>query len=139
MPGRFEPSASAGDAVRDELPTVDELLASVREFLHDEVMAATEGRLKFLSRVAGNSIDLVRRELALGPPHRQAELERLRALFECDDDLDDLRWRLVRDLRERRIALDDRALIAHLRLTVLNQLAIDQPGYAALKTAARTD
>jgi|HubBroStandDraft_2_1064218.scaffolds.fasta_scaffold361957_2 hypothetical protein len=50
------------------VPTTTELLEAVREFLSDEVMAATEGRLRFHARVAANVLAQVERELALGPP-----------------------------------------------------------------------
>ena len=118
-----------------DMPRTDELLTSVRDFLRDDVMAATEGRANFLSRVAANSLDILLRELSLGPGHQAAELDRLRALFQSGEDLTTLRRRLVRQLRDEQISLDDPALQNHLRQTVLNQLAIDQPGYAGFRKA----
>ena len=50
------------------VPTTAELVAAVREFLSDDVMPATEGRLQFHARVAANVLAQVERELALGPP-----------------------------------------------------------------------
>ena len=50
------------------VPTTAELVAAVREFLSDEVMPATEGRVQFHARVAANVLAQVERELALGPP-----------------------------------------------------------------------
>jgi len=44
-------------------PTAVELLAAVREFLRDDVMAATEGRVAFHARVAANVVAIVEREL----------------------------------------------------------------------------
>jgi hypothetical protein len=38
-------------------------------------------------------------------------------------------------LRENKIALDHPGLAEYLREAVVNQLAIDQPGYSGLKTA----
>jgi aminoglycoside phosphotransferase (APT) family kinase protein len=119
-----------------DMPRTDELVVSVRDFLRGDVMAATEGRTNFLARVASNSLDIVLRELSLGPPHRAAELDRLRKLFEApNDDLEALRWRLVHELRDGSMPLDLPGLAEHLRRTVVNQVAIDQPSYSGLKTA----
>lgn len=121
--------------VSDEMPRLDELLVSVRDYLHGDVMAATEGRLNFLARVAGNSLDVVLRDLLRGETHRANELARLQKLFGSSDDLKSLRWRLTHGLRDGSIALDMPGLAEHLRSTVVNQVAIDQPKYSGLRTA----
>jgi len=118
-----------------DMPRVDELLMSVRDFLREDVMANTAGRTQFLARVAGNSLDIVDRELALGPKHRAGELMRLRELCGREGSLGELRWQLVNALRDGSQALDDPALIEHLRTTVVNQIAIDQPRYSGFRTA----
>lgn len=118
----------------DDMPRIDELVVSVRDFLHGDVMAATEGRSNFLARVAGNSLDVVLRELALGEAARAAEHARLRALV-GEGTLSERRWKLVRGLRDGRIALDTPGLAEHLRATVVNQIAIDQPKYTGFRTA----
>jgi hypothetical protein len=51
--------------------------------------------------------------------------------------LDELRWRLVQSLRDGSIALDTPQLQAHLRATVVNQIAIDQPRSPGFKTATQ--
>ncbi|HCB37427.1 MAG TPA: phosphotransferase family protein, partial [Acidimicrobiaceae bacterium] len=53
----------AAGAAGGEMPTLDELLTSVRDFLHGDVMDATTARTNYLARVAANSLDIVRREL----------------------------------------------------------------------------
>lgn len=121
-----------------DMPRLDELLVSVRDYLRGEVMSATQGRTNFLARVAGNSLDIVLRDLASGPAHSKAERQRLRALLGEDADLDALRWRLVAGLRDESIALDHPGLAEHLRNAVVNQVAIDQPKYSGLKTALGT-
>lgn len=118
-----------------DMPRADELLMSVRDFLRNDVMAATEGRANFLSRVAANSLDIVLRELNSGPEHQTRELDRLQTLFQTEDDLTSLRWRLANELRDKQISLDDEALKNHLRHTVVNQIAIDQPKYSGYKKA----
>lgn len=125
---------SAFDSELD-MPRADELLTSVRDFLRGDVMSSTTGRTNFLSRVAGNSLDIVLRELAVGTAHRAGELARLQALFGSHDDLQTLRWRLVEQLRDETMPLDRPGLAAHLRETVVNQVAIDQPNYTGLAIA----
>jgi hypothetical protein len=49
------------------VPTTAELVAAVREFLTEDVMPATEGRLSFHARVAANVLAQVERELLAGP------------------------------------------------------------------------
>ena len=121
----------------EEMPRIEELLVSVRDFLRGDVMSETRGRTNFLARVAGNSLDIVRRDLLLGGAHRANEWARLRALFDAAEGLDELRWRLVMGLRDGSIPLDLPGLAEHLRATVINQTAIDQPRYSGLQTALR--
>lgn len=118
-----------------DMPRTDELLVSVRDFLRGDVMTATEGRNNFLARVASNSLDIVLRELAMGPEQQRRELTRLQLLYDSQDDLTTLRWRLVNDLRNRNISLENEVLQDHLRQTVVNQIAIDQPKYSGFKHA----
>jgi hypothetical protein len=121
------------------MPAMEELLTSVSDFLRDEVMTNTQGRLQFLARVAANSLDIVQREQALAAPSLANEERRLRALFGEPADsvveLDELRWRLVHELRDGTMPLQSDLLQQHLRKTVVNQIAIDQPRYAGFKTA----
>jgi len=118
-----------------EMPRLDELVTSVRDYLRNDVMGATKGRTQFLARVASNSLDVVLREIAVGEPHRRRQEDRLRALFGEAGELPALRWKLVHGLRDGTIALDRPGLAELLREAVVNQVAIDQPGYSGLKTA----
>ena len=121
----------------NDMPRIDELVSSVRDFLRGDVMAATRGRNNFLARVASNSLDIVLRELASGATLRERETERLRRLFGTDGELTELRWRLVHALRDGSMALDHPGLAEHLRETVVNQVAIDQPKYSGYKRALK--
>lgn len=133
-PGAVElvPESSGVDL---DMPRADELLVSVRDFLRADVMSSTKGRTNFMARVASNSLDIVLRELSLGQEHRRRELERLQRLFNSTDNLENLRWRLVKELRDASMRLDSAALQSHLRATVVNQIAIDQPKYSGFKSA----
>ena len=93
-----------------------------------------------MARVAANSLDIVQREVALAEVCRASEKSRLCGLFGFADtgvELNELRWRLVKKLREGSLPLDSEPLQAHLRATVVNQIAIDQPRYPGFSTATK--
>ena len=135
FPGPAELVAAEDAHTGEDMPRIDELLVSVRDFLREDVMSSTSGRTQFLARVAGNSLDIVLRDLVIGSTHRTNELTRLQQLFDSGESLSTLRWRLVHALRENSISLENEALISHLRTTVVNQIAIDQPKYSGYKSA----
>ena len=113
----------------DQLPRADELLDAVSRFLVDEVAGELPGARGYLARVAGNSAAIAAREARLGATCAAAERERLALLLESNATLPELRWKLVQMLRGE-LPLDTAGLAEHLRLTVMGQLAIDQPDYA---------
>ena len=116
--------------MNDARPTdCGELVAAVREFLERDVMAATEGRVQFHTRVAVNVLNVVERELKLGPGLEPAERARAAALLGHDGDADALERELAAAIRDG--ALDDRLddVRAHVRATVREKLLIANPGY----------
>lgn len=135
IPGPVDPAQSEGKQSSLDMPRTDELLTSIRDFLRDDVMGATQGRTSFLARVAANSLDIVLRELALGPAHRRRERDGLERILGRSDDLETLRWELVRALRDGSMSVDHPGLSDHLRQTVVTQVAIDQPRYSGYATA----
>ena len=135
IPGAVEMVKESPGFTSVDIPRTDELLVSVRDFLRNDVMDETTGRANFLSRVAANSLDIVLRELTLGPIHQALELDRLQALLQSDEGLDVLKRRLATELRDKQISLDNEVLQNHLRQTVVNQIAIDQPKYSGFKNA----
>jgi hypothetical protein len=135
IPGPIALIEPAAETSTLDMPRIDELVESVRDHLRGDVMAASQGRLNFMARVAANSLDVVLRELQIGPEHRRRELERLRALLGSGDELEALRWQLVEALRDDRMPLDRPGLAAHLRETAVNQVAIDQPKYSGFRAA----
>jgi hypothetical protein len=71
-------------------PTSEELVEAVREFLENDVMTSTEGRIQFHTRVAVNVLGMVQRELEMGPSQEAAHRARLDALgFEDETALAD--------------------------------------------------
>ena len=139
IPGPVELVVDQQAASSLDMPSVDELVISVRDFLRNEVRSATGGRNSFMALVASNSLDIVLRELHLGPGHLEGEHQRLRELFDADGQLDTLRWQLVHGLRDGSIGLDQPGLTDHLRTTVVNQVAIDQPKYSGFCAAIEGD
>ena len=135
IPGRLKLVDDSEFKQSTEMPRIDELVTSVRDFLRDEVMKQTQGRTGFMSRVASNSLDIVLRELKLGDLCREREHERLQKLLSTRGSLESLRWKLVYGLRDGSIPLDLPGLAEHLRETVVNQIAIDQPRYSGFQTA----
>ena len=68
-----------------DVPSTGELVEAVREWLQTAVLAATDGRLQYHTRVAINVLSIVERELALGATQEAAHLDRLRSLGFADD------------------------------------------------------
>src|SRR5438093_6960524 len=95
-------------------PTVDELIVAVREFLERDVMAATEGRVQFHTRVAVNVLGAVSRELTDGPAADATERAFLRDILGHDGDLRALNAELAARIRDG--SLDDRRaeILTHL-------------------------
>lgn len=108
-------------------PTASELLDAVGEFLERDVMPL-DGRVGFHGRVARNVVDIVRRELELGPDADAREIEGLRVLLgdDCPADLRAANAELARRIREG--AFDGRSdLMDHLRSTAVDRLKIADP------------
>ena len=68
-----------------DAPSIAQLVEAVREWLERDVAAATEGRLRFHTRVAVNMLAMVERELDLGAEQAVAHGERLATLGAADD------------------------------------------------------
>lgn len=110
-------------------PTAGDLVIAVREFLERDVMAATDGRVQFHTRVAVNVLNIVARELELGVGLARAETERAATLLGHDGDPRDLERELAAAIRSG--ALDNQLpeIRAHVRATVREKLLIANPGY----------
>ncbi len=106
-----------------DMPTAEQLVESVREWLEGDVLAGTTGRLQFHARVAANVLAIVERELRLGSSQAAAHAVRL-AQLGSSDDAD-----LARRIREGE--LDDR--LAEVRelvwADVRDKLAVANPKY----------
>lgn len=68
-----------------DAPSAAELVEAVREFLQNDVLDATEGRIQFHTRVAVNVLGMVQRELEAGAAPAREHADRLAALGVADD------------------------------------------------------
>jgi hypothetical protein len=121
-----------------EQPTAVELIEAVTEFLRAEAVPALSGRVAFHTRVAANVLDIVRRQLTLGPAGERTEAERLRALIGHDGDREALNAELCDLIAGGGIERTDPRFIEHLWATTLDTLSVDQPNHATYQRAAET-
>ena len=66
-------------------PTAAELLEALHEWMERDLLPGVDGRLQFHTRVAINMIDIVRRELELGPD-QEVQHQEVLASFGMNDD-----------------------------------------------------
>jgi aminoglycoside phosphotransferase (APT) family kinase protein len=88
--GDLPPTAPVTSSPSDDLygrPTAAELVEAVREWVDADVRGVADARIAFHTRVAGNALAMVERELALGLGHRAAHDAGLAALG-CADDVE---------------------------------------------------
>jgi hypothetical protein len=116
-------------------PTPGEILAAVARFLKEEVAPATAGHVSFQARVAANALEMMRRQLVLGPVEEAAEHARLRNLLGVDGDLAVLNAELSRRIEAGDLDLSSPGLADHLWAVNLAKLAVDQPTYAAYRAS----
>jgi aminoglycoside phosphotransferase (APT) family kinase protein len=121
--GAVGPGAPSPDSDLHGRPTAAELVAAVAVFLREDVMAATDGRLNFLARVAANTLDGVERELRLGPAQEQRHRERLAAFGQPDQA------GLAAAIRSGKLDPDDPALLGAVRAAVTDRVAVANPRY----------
>jgi len=127
-------------------PTVQELLGAVQTFLERDLLPGLEGVKRFHARVSVNVLGIVQRELALEGVQRPAQYARLCALLgragakpsdsnALDLAVEELERELCARLRAGfGEAGDERAgLLAHLRATAAERIAVSNPSYGAAK------
>ncbi len=122
-------------------PTFDELLAAVERFLDDQVVARSEGALRYQGRVAANVIRIVRRELQredealarewagldalLGPAQRPTGRAALREALAARNDALCARIRAG----DADAGTFRQALLSHVRQTTRDKLLVTNPGW----------
>ena len=116
-------------------PSAIELVEAVTEFIRNHAMPQLQGHAAFHARVAANALDIVKRELEIGPDAATAEMTRLKTLLSKDGTLDELNRELCEKIEKGEVTLDTPGLREHLWETTLTKLAIDQPKYSGYRRA----
>jgi uncharacterized protein (DUF2267 family) len=104
-----------------DAPDADELLAAVVEFLRDRLAPDVPDEHRFHLRVAVNVLEIVRRELSLGPEQEDAHRARLAGIGVADDA--ELAARL------RSGSLDPAEVRAAVFESVVDKLRVANPRY----------
>lgn len=106
-----------------DVPSAAQLVESVREWLQNDVLTSTTGRVQFHSRVAINVLAMVERELAMGSRQSIEHASRLARLGVASD------VELASAIRTG--SLDDRIdeVVAAVRASVVDKLSVANPTY----------
>jgi Domain of unknown function (DUF6285) len=108
-------------------PDAPTLLKAAVKYLEEELMPSLAGYHRFRTRVTVNVLNIVRRELELRDAQAAAERVRLASILGHDGDVEELSVELAKRIRSGQLALDDPALRAHLRQSLADALAINNP------------
>ena len=112
-------------------PTPPVIVGTVADALRRRILPLLTGAAAFETRLSINALELVARQLVHEEAFAQAESARLQDLLGRTGSLEDLNRELATRIRDGALSRDNAALVAHLWATVMEQLAVDQPNYAA--------
>jgi aminoglycoside phosphotransferase (APT) family kinase protein len=123
--GRADEGEEKEAATLHDAPSAAELLHAVEEFLRADVMAGTDGRLRFHARVAANVVAMVGRQVRMGPRQESDYASLLEHLGVADDA------ELAETIRGG--DLDDRMdeVRTVVAASVAAKLAVAHPGYGS--------
>jgi len=113
------------------IPSASILLTAAVRYLEEELLPGLSGYHRFKTRVTANALNIVGRELELRDTQSAAERIRLRALVGHDGDIETLNGELSELIRQGAIDLNDADLRAHLRQSLADALAINNPKWSA--------
>jgi hypothetical protein len=111
----------------ESIPKAAVLLEAAVKYLETELMPTLEGYHRFQTRVTVNVLNTLRRELELRGAQADAERSRLIAMLGHDGDVEALSIELAERIRAGAISIDDPALRAHVRQSLADALAINNP------------
>jgi hypothetical protein len=109
------------------IPKTTVLLEAAMKYLESELMPTLAGYHRFQTRVTINVLNTVKRELELRGAQAEAEHSRLVALLGHDGNVETLSRELADRIRAGEISIDDPALRAHIRQSLADALAINNP------------
>jgi Domain of unknown function (DUF6285) len=111
----------------ESIPKAAVLLEAAVKYLETELMPTLAGYHRFQTRVTVNVLNTLRRELELRGAQAAAERSRLIAMLGHDGDVEALSIELAERIRAGAISIDDPALRAHVRQSLADALAINNP------------
>ncbi|HEV2169503.1 MAG TPA: DUF6285 domain-containing protein [Candidatus Binatus sp.] len=109
------------------IPKTTVLLQAAMKYLETELMPTLAGYHRFQTRVTVNVLNTVKRELELRNAQAEAEHSRLVAMLGHEGDVETLSRELSDRIRAGEISIDDPALRAHVRQSLADALAINNP------------
>ena len=120
-------------------PSVPELVQAVKNFIDDTAAPELTGRAAFHARVASNVLSIILRDLENRPENDDEERQSLLALLGAEDEgsLAELNEELRRRIRQGELGVKSAELMAHLKMTAIRQIKVDQPGYSGLAQALK--
>ncbi len=113
------------------IPDMPTLLGAAVKYLEEELLPTLSGYHRFQTRVTINVVNIIRRELELRASQSAAERDRLTAILGHEGDLQALSDELSELIQHGTIDLNDKKLRAHLRQSLADALAINNPRWAA--------
>jgi len=106
-----------------DLPSMQQLVEAVREWMERDVLTSTTGRVQFHTRVAINALAMVERELKLGVGQLTQHRLRLAELgFSSDEEL-------AAAIRRGELDAEVDQVVQVVRANVVDKLAVANPGY----------
>ncbi len=112
-------------------PDATVLLQAAMKYLEEELLPTLSGYHRFQTRVTINVLNTARRELELRGAQAAAETARLKELLGHDGPLAALNAELCARIRAGAIAADHVALRDHVRRSLADALAINNPKWLA--------
>ena len=109
------------------VPSTPALLTAAVKYLEEDLFPALTGYHRFQTRVTINVLNIIRRELEMRGAQSAAERTRLRTLVGRDGDTETLSHELSKLIRQGAIDLNDANLRTHLRQSLADALAINNP------------
>jgi len=109
------------------IPETKLILKAAVKYLEEELMPTLDRYHNFKTRVTVNALNTIRREMELCENQAAAELERLRKLLGRDGNVEALSRELSERIRSGAISLEDGALRDHIRQSLADALAINNP------------
>jgi Domain of unknown function (DUF6285) len=109
------------------VPEAGTLLQAAAAYLEQELLPTLEGYHRFQTRVSINVLRTVMRELQKSDALEDTERLRLVQLLGHEGDLHTLNAELAASIKQGVLPLDSPGLVGHLRQTLQDTLAINNP------------